>query len=678
MEKLATSVTLGKLARAPARFDADDTPSECMKDTRSEILDDLAGRITSTSPKAPRIVLVCGIPGSGKSTIAKTVAIRLSHEKVLAASFFFSRYHSSRRELKLVFSTLAFQLAHYNADYNRVLSDILAKDPDLVNAAPSDQLLKLVIYPLSRVRFTGRQPWVIMLDALDECGSDHGATLLTLLSKRIAEFPAQIRLFLTGRPEDSILQTTKSAHIQPILHTHMLHEMAGSAVSDDIRVFAKRSLSGDWAKDHDWVVKEEDLDALVTRADGLFIFAAVAVKYIRGDANRHSPQSSMDFILHHVDAAGPRLLNQLYFEILNDAVPPAKDARGKQLLSQYQHLLGAVAHLQEPLSSTALSELLNMPLNDVSRVIRLLGSVLVESDSRKGTRIVRVAHVSFLEYVTDAEDQERPELFLNGPTHHATLAHSCIDRMNDKLHRNMCALDTIRTYAMNAEIENLEELVAAHIPPALHYACIYWASHLPKAGGISTGGLTKWLDTNVLFWLETLSLCKELPRALPLIIIAQRWYRDVVRFVSIAWIPHAHHILCNSLGIFIQLPLHCTFRRHSAIYHRFLQYNHTRCWAYLLLCTPLYSTLLSAIQNIQTLVGQLSASSEGCGTCLVGYAMGCPWRRQPLPLRRFHPKRDRGGCWQPRQRSDAFCRYGYPPFYIDGSHSLGIGRSRLS
>lgn len=208
MEKLATSATPRKLVRAPACFDADDTPSECMKDTCSEILDDPAGLITSTSPKAPWIVLVCGPPRSGKSTIAKTVAIHLAHETLLAASFFFSWYQSSRRELKLVFSTLTFQLAHYNADYIRVLSDILARDPDLINVAPSDQLLKLVIYPLSWVRFTGRQPWVIMLDALDECGSDHDATL-TLLSKRITEFPDQIRFFLTGCPDDSILQTNQ-------------------------------------------------------------------------------------------------------------------------------------------------------------------------------------------------------------------------------------------------------------------------------------------------------------------------------------------------------------------------------------------------------------------------------------------------------------------------------------
>lgn len=521
------STILEKLIRASARYDAYDTPLECMTGTRVELLDSLISQVKAGAQTAPKVILVCGIPGSGKSTIAKTIAMRLAREDLLAASFFFSRNHTTRSQLKLVFSTIAFQLAQYSAEFARHLSEILEKDSELVNVGPSAQLNKLVLEPLSQVAPLGNQPWIIVLDALDECGSDHGDALLELLTTHIGRFPSFMRFLITGRPEDPIQSTFTNPTFQPITHIHTLHEMPEPIVSEDIRRYVTQSLGGDWRGRGKWRPKIDDIDALVMRANNLFIFAATAVKFIRDNSRRLDPQSPMDFILHTVDASGPRLLDQLYFEIVNNAVPPPRNSLDHDWLAQYQRVLGAVIYLQEPLSAAAIAGLVGIENDEVSRVVSLFSSVLTVSGNH-GEGTVRVAHLSFRKYVTGSIEENRKDLLLVDATHHGVLANDCIKHMNEKLHCNICNLKVSDTYALNTKIRRLKNKAAFHIPQSLRYACTYWTSHLPASEHIDVDALEKWLNNNILFWLEVLSICGQLSRAPSLIADAQRWSQDNV------------------------------------------------------------------------------------------------------------------------------------------------------
>ncbi|KAJ7811033.1 hypothetical protein B0H13DRAFT_1667055, partial [Mycena leptocephala] len=72
---------------------------KCMEGTRVNIIRDLVACLNST-PDPIRLVMLSGVAGSGKSTIAKSVATILAEEKkTLAASFFFSRDHTDRKEI---------------------------------------------------------------------------------------------------------------------------------------------------------------------------------------------------------------------------------------------------------------------------------------------------------------------------------------------------------------------------------------------------------------------------------------------------------------------------------------------------------------------------------------------------------------------------------------------------
>ncbi|KAJ6505479.1 hypothetical protein C8R45DRAFT_549678 [Mycena sanguinolenta] len=92
--------TLAKIKYVSARYNAPNTPDKCMEGTRIDIIQDIVAHLTAPSGPSQRIVMLSGSAGTGKSTIAKTVASILAEEQhILAASFFFSRNYAERREI---------------------------------------------------------------------------------------------------------------------------------------------------------------------------------------------------------------------------------------------------------------------------------------------------------------------------------------------------------------------------------------------------------------------------------------------------------------------------------------------------------------------------------------------------------------------------------------------------
>ncbi|KAJ7025447.1 hypothetical protein C8F04DRAFT_1400605 [Mycena alexandri] len=144
VDQMQQKAILADLKYISAQYNAANTPDTCMKGTRVEILKDILIHLTSFSDQ---IVMLSGSAGSGKSTIAKTVAQILAEENyILAASFFFSRYYTERRELDFLPTTLALQLADYSSDFRSRLVNFLHKDHTrILFADPKQQFQKLVM-----------------------------------------------------------------------------------------------------------------------------------------------------------------------------------------------------------------------------------------------------------------------------------------------------------------------------------------------------------------------------------------------------------------------------------------------------------------------------------------------------------------------------------------------------
>src|ERR1700753_2235147 len=91
----------------------------CLRGTRTAILDKI--ELWTRDFDKPPVYCWNGLAGTGKSTIAQTIAERTFAGGRLGASFFCSRDYEDRRSLQSIFPTLAVQLARRYTQFRSTL-----------------------------------------------------------------------------------------------------------------------------------------------------------------------------------------------------------------------------------------------------------------------------------------------------------------------------------------------------------------------------------------------------------------------------------------------------------------------------------------------------------------------------------------------------------------------------
>jgi hypothetical protein len=238
-----------------ARFDQGSKRVSCTKDTRTEILDAIhhwfSGQHTEKdhilSMKGSvdgRIFWLDGIAGTGKSTIAQTIANRLIDTGELGASFFCSRDDAECSDVNLIFPTIACQLSLINPSFGTYVSKAICEDPDVQYALPLRQLKKLIVEPLQVdvCRSTFR-PCIVIIDALDECkDEDTISTALSALADAADRiFP--LKFFITSRPVMNVVQGFLDTGLMKDTSKLILHNIPSDISHGDIHVYLENRLA---------------------------------------------------------------------------------------------------------------------------------------------------------------------------------------------------------------------------------------------------------------------------------------------------------------------------------------------------------------------------------------------------------------------------------------------------
>ncbi|CCO38093.1 hypothetical protein BN14_12258 [Rhizoctonia solani AG-1 IB] len=214
---------------------------ECTPGTRKPQID-LLLQWTNTSD-AGNTCWMNGMAGTGKTTIAYTVCTELEKSNQLGASFFCSRTISECRQVKHIIPSIAYQLARFSLPFRCALDKALDKDSDAHARAPKQQYERLIVEPLTEVRHTLPEDFIVVIDALDECENDNavGQILDVLLS---TSHSLPIRYLISSRPEGEITQKmAERLHGQdePLL---VLHDLESAAVKEDIEAYMRAELKG--------------------------------------------------------------------------------------------------------------------------------------------------------------------------------------------------------------------------------------------------------------------------------------------------------------------------------------------------------------------------------------------------------------------------------------------------
>jgi hypothetical protein len=140
--------------------------------------------------------------GTGKSTIARTVAYKYSGQKRLGASFFFSRDSGDVNHAGKFFASIAVQLATISDVLSRYICEAIQRQRDIANKGLRDQWKRLVYEPLSKMEAQSlTSPLLLVIDALDECDDDKDIELILQLLAEARELrKIRLRVFLTSIP----------------------------------------------------------------------------------------------------------------------------------------------------------------------------------------------------------------------------------------------------------------------------------------------------------------------------------------------------------------------------------------------------------------------------------------------------------------------------------------------
>jgi len=180
--------------------------STCLEGTREDVIRKISAWVQGNTDLP--ICWLQGPAGSGKSTVAHTIAKQCDDNQKLAFSFFFSRSKLDRSDTAKFFPTFAHQLAQFFPAIQLSMQHALAGDASIPFQRLDDQIKKLIIDPI----LTIKEPisMIVVIDGLDECGGDEGLVqkLIWLLVHPTPRLP--FRFLFTSRPEPHLEQTFAS------------------------------------------------------------------------------------------------------------------------------------------------------------------------------------------------------------------------------------------------------------------------------------------------------------------------------------------------------------------------------------------------------------------------------------------------------------------------------------
>ncbi|KAF9473636.1 hypothetical protein BDN70DRAFT_787562, partial [Pholiota conissans] len=299
----------------------------CYENTRIAILKEIMDWLQDPSTREKFIYWLYGPAGSGKTSIAQSIAEALAKLglRVLAASFFFWRSAAKHNTSDHFVTTIAYQLSRSIPTMANSLYAAIERDPIIFSKSLTIQLQNLIIDPLKvalQCALPDETPEriIIIIDGLDECSpAKSQVELLGLLRTAIEEFRSIPFLCLvSSRPEYEIRSTFADSNPLGALTTTLALDN-DYQTNDDIKLFLVSKfnkirdehlrlgsrLPTPWPAEH-------DVDHIMEKASGQFIFAATAMKFI--DSPRGNPVECLSIILG-LSKPGP---GQMPFETLDE------------------------------------------------------------------------------------------------------------------------------------------------------------------------------------------------------------------------------------------------------------------------------------------------------------------------------------------------------------------------
>ena len=504
--------------------------SQCVPDTRVALLDQLQ----EWSNNHKRCIFwLSGMAGTGKSTIARTIAHKFHEQKSLGASFFFSRGTGDLGHAVSFIGTLAHQLADTLPLFKRYICEALSAHHNIASQGLRNQWKELIVLPLSKLN-NQRLSLNLVIDALDECENQEDIkVILQLFVETRNSAAVNFGVFVTSRPETPIQLGFRN--IPDIMHQDLiLQDIPRSIVEHDITVFLQHEFHqiGLERDLQDWP-DERKIQLLVRASNCLFIYAATACRFIKD--RKRLPEECLDLILQNdVRGNSPTArLDEIYTQILRCAITLDQDEKERAELSKwFKNIVGTIVLLFDVLSVSVLANLLLIPIRKVEVSLESLHSLL--NIPRGSVSPIRLLHPSFREFLLDTTRCRDSHFWIDQRIVDKDVVTNCLHLMSNGLRKDICGLNM-----PGAPTSEIQDDINLRLSLHVQYACHYWVDHLERmdhnsrieVGLCDNGQIHSFFKIHFLYWLEALSLMGKISQGIIIVTKLERMLQ--VRTISL-------------------------------------------------------------------------------------------------------------------------------------------------
>jgi hypothetical protein len=266
-------------ARSPA--------PKCYPNTRIDVMEAIMEWISNVdSQDARNLLWLHGPLGSGKSTVAQTVAERcIKNNRKLAGSFFFSSAASDRNTDSHLVATIAHQLTHSIPGVDAVLGPVIKANPSIFESSLEDQIESLIVKPLMQA-VQGLEPYtwpyLVIVDGVDECTEQTTQRdIIRAIGTAINDHELPLRFIITSRPEPHLKNLFNSREIKPISKQISLqdpHFDTETNIEHYLRSELARISEGS-LENAQWPT-ELDIRNLLDKSRGQFLYPSMIIDFI--------------------------------------------------------------------------------------------------------------------------------------------------------------------------------------------------------------------------------------------------------------------------------------------------------------------------------------------------------------------------------------------------------------
>ncbi|KAG8810497.1 hypothetical protein FRC17_002913, partial [Serendipita sp. 399] len=489
---------IGRIERTLTEFDTTRVRSEgpsprtvygnkvevCEEGTRTEILA-MIRRWASDVGSEKQILWLSDAAGTGKSTIAATMAKEWHAKRMLAGRFLFSPNDVKERTTENFCLRIAEDIMVNQAALSGVVRMAIKETP-CDHFSFDQQFERLLAEPLQR--HTGAHSLCIVIDALDNCDDRQERRHLLRLLKRHLPSMKHVKTFLTSRPVQDIFDELEGCplvdgHKRPLSHVQ-------NYAQQDIQLYVEKRLS------ENPLISIDHRRMIVLQSGGLFLYAATMCRMIENERRRKVPAILDALTMKQPPKALENKMDELYLSVLKQACLEETDMLLMEVLSM-------IIIAFQPLSTNTLR--VYLPGNDqVADILHDLGAVLKMGDEDAP---INVLHPTFREFLLSNKERAHG-FFVDTAASHERIVYSCLDTLERSLRYNILQFeDPDHLGLRNTDVPDVDQLLASRVDAATHYASVYWPRHAMASARRPTLWIRifDFLGRSFLNWVELMS-----------------------------------------------------------------------------------------------------------------------------------------------------------------------------